>query len=264
MRNTKKILIGGLSAVILVPILIYLFIPIPYKYSGLTVHGWQLNGRFDFCKYELPESYKFATFRYGESHPGRLIVYQKPEPNQVVILTKFREFLKVPVDYISISNKRANVFHKTLELTYRSERFDLEIPYPFPPFLRIDDIKRIPKELEIRGIENPSVSNFETPIADVFYIQGDFSSIGFYKRKHGIWKYVTPVLKFHEASKGAIAVLTDKNTGETIFAITAVPMSQTFDESEFKQFIQSITFEKEPFQDPFKKSIPYVEDLRNY
>jgi hypothetical protein len=106
------------------------------------------------------------------------------------------------------------------------------------PFIRKDDLSGMGDEAIVKGITVKRQERFETAFADVLYVNGEFTKIGLYKEKKGLWNYPTPVFDFKSIHDGALAFVKSKKSGRVYICVSANGIGKYHDE-EFQAFLQS-------------------------
>jgi hypothetical protein len=147
---------------------------------------------------------------------------------------------------------------------YKLYKGDFFAIWHYFPFGFRDDYENSGKDVEIRGIKLESKENFETPQTHVMYLRGEFMKLGFYKKSDNWRPFMTPVLDYMGDRKGAIAIINDKETRKTIFAIGCNYIKPAFNEAEFRQLVESLTFEHIPFEDAAAAFAKYTKTDDGY
>ncbi len=235
----------------------YLFIPRQYLEGGYWTPAWWEKSLFNFCKYEIPDGYKVIL--YAEGAPNmrddkNLIVFQGQKKEQLLILSRLRGFHYIPFERITLDRRD---FNKSIRWQGSDVigHFKIVTHLPVWHFLRQDNLEKIPENLILRGITIEKKEEYQTEAADVLYLKGTFTKIGFFKKMPFPWGFATPVFDFLTQQKGAIAILNDKEKEETIIIVSSVPAHKTFDEETFKTFISTITFDKQVYEPALLKGL---------
>lgn len=208
--------------------------------------------KFDFANYELPDEYEMVTYRWSHmTEYNKLLLFKHKASGQLLTLVMFREHPQINFNQIKIEDRRVNrAFWRTEINPVRGNFFAIETLLPFG---WRDDIENAGKDVTIKGIKIDSSSrdSFSTEKTDVLYIRGEFEKLGFYKRSDNWRPYVTPVLDFVGPRKGAIAIINDKKTGKTLFAIGCNYVNAEFNEEEFRKIIESLDLDATPLSEAF-------------
>jgi len=244
MKKPIKILIICIIAAASLSLVKYIFLPTPYKHGDWGQVSYYGHLKYDFCKYIVPETYKYTDYREGRNK--RLIVYTNQKTDQLFIVSKFREFLKINFDNISVKDGK-------IRRPFRFEGYSINNKFDLMymlPFFRDDELKGASDGIAIKGFKVEGQEEFSTAAADIKYFSGTFTEIGFYKPGEGFFmKYPVPVFKFFKKNKGAIALIKDKKTGDTIVSIGCNVIYKDFNEEEYKNILKTVTFETEKWKD---------------
>ena len=257
LSRIRKI-IFKLSAILLVlGILFWWFFPILYKYGHLYEPVNEQEYKFAFCKYTLPEYYSLKAFRDGgtqvvlfdKKNNKNILVYQRDDTGQFLILTQLREFPHV--DLSKVTTQESDKFSYTLRRETRELTPGLNVIY-LVPRIRREDIEKGDK-LVLRPITVTDQKRFDTEVAEVLYFKGEFERVGFWKPSSNlIQRYAVPIFDFKQDMKGGVAIINEKKTGRTIFAIGAIRFYNSFNEEEFLNTVKSITFDAAPPKEMFE------------
>jgi hypothetical protein len=194
-----------------------------------TIHSM---GTFStFVDYELKDVGK------GRQGENLIVVYADKQTVQKLIITILREHLPDNLNKIKIADR------KQVERTFRMSAIEYtDVPsFRFTylmPFIRKDDLSGMGDEAIVKGITVKSQERFETAFADILYVNGEFTKIGLYKEKKGMWNYPTPVFDFKSIHDGALAFVKSKKSGRVYVCVSANGIGKYHDE-EFQAFLQS-------------------------
>ncbi len=212
--------------------------------------AWWEKSLFNFCKYAVPENFKVVSYSEGDpDHKDEkyLIILKNQNTGQLIVLARVRGFHYIPFSQIEISNGSAKE-----PLHYDTNQILSELAVkqylPVLHFLRQDDLKKIPENLSLRGITVQDKKEYATEKANVYYLNGSFQKIGFFKKMPFPYGFTTPVFDFLTPQKGALAILNNKDGRETIIAISSISSYKDFDEVTFRKFVSSITFDRDVFK----------------
>lgn len=191
-----------------------------------------------FGKFSFAEDYKLRIAYFAPKGENRLVVYISEKTGQKLIITTLREHLSDKLDEVQVrDNTKVKLTYKWEQLEYGhvpSFRFIYVLRY----ILRKDDLSGMGDEAIVKGINVKEQERFETHYADVFYVSGEFTKIGLFKEKKGIWHYPTPVFDFQSLHEGALAFIKSKKSGRVVVCVSVNGLGQ-FNEKEFKDFIES-------------------------
>ncbi len=237
-QDIKKFLIAFLIITILVGIIWLL--PKPYLYNfylpiinaddqAKIIHSL---GRFSTAiNYELKDVGK------GREGENVSVIYMEKQTDQRLIIAILREHLPDNLDRVTILDRtqvQRTFAMSAIEITkVPSFRFTYLLPY-----IRKDDLSGMGDEAIVKGIAVKRQERFQTAFADIFYVNGEFTKIGLYKEKKGIWNYPTPVFDFKSIHDGALAFVKSKKSGKVYVCVSANGIGR-FHEEEFNTFLQS-------------------------
>ena len=234
------------SVVFTLSLVVYLSIPWGFMERSFFKTAWSQKSLFNYCKYEIPVGYKLSL--YAEGAPGYsqergIVMLENENTKQFILLTKARGFSELSLDHVYVGDKKIPnpIRHEIEEI---SPIFKVINYLPFWHFLRQDDISKAPDNLMLKGMAVDSKENYTTDTAKVLYLRGSFQRLGFFKEMPFPWGFVNPAYSFNEPLSGAVAILQNKNSKESIIIISGVPTNQTFDELVFKNFVSSVSFVK--------------------
>jgi hypothetical protein len=227
-------------------LLFYLIFPEGLTTRGYWTPAWWQKSLFNFCTYEVPDNYEVVL--YAEGAPNHrednyVIILKEQKTGQLIILSRLKGFHHIPFDSIRTINRE---FRRSLSLerNHVLGEFKIITHMPIWHFLRQDDQEKLPSNLILRGMNVKRKNTYETSSAHVYYLNGTFQKIGFFKKMPLPWGFATPVFEFVRPSHGALAILNNKDAEETIIVASAVPTYRKFNEDVLKTFIDSISFEK--------------------
>jgi hypothetical protein len=191
-------------------------------------------------KFSIPEDYELRAVSVGRKGENRLIVYINEQNGQKLFITILREHLSDKLDEIQILNKTKvqRTVGSSMDRLEHSDVPSFRFTYFLFFILRKDDLSGMGDEAIIKGINVKDQERFETPFSDVLYVRGEFTKIGLFKEKRGIWHYPTPVFDFETLHEGALAFIKSKESGRVMVAVSVNSLGQ-FQEEEFREFIES-------------------------
>ena len=236
-----------------------------FKPGGRTVYF----GKYEFANYRVPETYNLVTYRHDERFRHGLLLYENKVTGQLLVLTVLKGFPKVdPVKIKTDSATPKRPLWKAIRypLSYENHSFSI---LHYMPFGWRDDYENSGNDLTLKGIRVVHEEQFETEVAQVKWLEGEFERVEF-KKTSGSWQpYLSTVLDFAKPMYGAIAVLNEKKTGLTTFAIGANTNMENFNEKEFRDIVESITFDtissakvEEEFGQELKRLQEEIKDTR--
>jgi len=231
-------------------IIIYLYFPWNLAERGYWMPAWWEKSLFNFCKYSAPDGYKVISYSEGApSHPDDkyLIILQDQKTGQLISISRLRGFYYVPTDQIKVDGKSFSDAFR-FEREHILDNFNVITYLPVWHFLRQDNLEKIPNNLLLRGITVEKKEEYSTDRASIYYLKGSFQRIGFFKKMPFSWGFATPVFDFMNPSKGALAILNNKDSKETIIVVSSVPSYKDFDEGSLKRFLSSVNFDKEIYK----------------
>lgn len=264
--NIKKVsllCLCVLIALVTFKYFIYYYSPNLYKYGSWMIPLWWDKCQFNFSKHVVPQGYEFVTYREGpygiiDSYEKGLVFYEKNEGKQAIVLFRLQESLNLDLSKIIIN---ASEPRRTDRIERHSITDNLEIIY-FLPFFQRHDFSAT-NQLSIKGFSSRNSIELETQKTKIKYFSGSFRQIGFYKGEKGLFRYPVPVFDFKQPRHGALAVINDKTTDKTLFAIGVVPANLPFNEEEFLTVVKSLTFDAEPFILPESlRKLPVVRTVK--
>jgi len=245
-----KILKVILIILAILGLLYYLIFPHGLMDRGFWKPGWWEKSLFNFCKYETPQDFKVVS--YSEGAPKHrddqyLIILENQKTGQKIILSRVRGFHFIPFNEIELNNQD---FGDPFRFDTEKILDDFKVKTHLPPvdLLRQDDQDKLPKNLILKGMVIDSKNQFFTQYAEVNYLKGSFNKIGFFKKMPFLSAFASTVFDFTSGQNGALAILNNKNSDETIIAISSMPSHKAFDEDVFKKFLATISFEKEVYK----------------
>lgn len=236
-------MIGKIVKIFLVLIIlggIIWFLPRPYNFNFNfpIIHvDDRINTISSLGRFSAPVNYELKAVEKSREGENILVIYIDEQTGQKLLITLLREHLQDSLEKI-----------KQLDKTYVQRTFAMDaieitkvpsfrLTYLLP-FIRKDDLSGMGNEAIVKGVTVKKQERFETQYADIFYVTGEFTKIGFYKEKKGIWHYPTPVFDFKSIHDGAFAFVKSKKSGKVFICVSANGMGR-FHEEEFLNFIQS-------------------------
>ncbi len=219
--------------------------------------AWWQKSLFDFCKYQIPENYKPTTYLEAHGKDKNLAVFKNEEAKNLIVLARLRGFHYIPFEKIEIGKKDFNQPLSIVKLNVTND-FKLQVYRHLLPFLENDSLNNLPDNLVLKGFVVEKNEKYSTDNANVYYLVGTFQKIGFFKKMPFPWGFANPIFDFLTPSSGALAILNNKNSNETLIAVSQVPNGSIFSEDIFKKFIASVSFDKEPFA-PYQPGHPVTK-----
>lgn len=248
MKKTLKILVPVILLIVVISCIKYVYFPKSYKYGDWWRVAFWGHLKYEFCKYNVPEDYKYIEYREGRHK--RLLAYTNTKTDQLFIVLKLREFPKIDFNNVFVTTTPTKRPFRCVEY-HINNKFNLLY---LLPFFRDDSLKNASNGLIIKGFKSNDNESFSTNATEIKYYKGEFTEIGFYKPSEGlIIKYPVPAIKFSVKNKGAIAVIKDKATGHTLISIGSIPFFGDFNDEEYKNILKSLTFDTEvKWEDKYK------------
>lgn len=249
MKKWIVYLILVLLVLLLVGLVKFAFFPTSYRHGDWWEPFDRHLRKFDFANYELPMEYEMVTYRSSDARDQSLLLYKHKNSGQLLTLVIFREHPEVDFNHVMLENglvKRA--FWRTEISPARGNFFAVE---QLLPFGWRDDIENAGNDVTIKGIQVTGKQTFPTEKTEVLYVNGEFDRLGFYKKSDNWRPFVTPALDFMGERKGAVAIINDKKTGKTLFAIGCNYKNAEFNEQEFRNIVTSLNFDATPLSEAF-------------
>jgi len=185
----------------------------------------------------VPVNYEITAVERGGKGENVLGIYVNEQTEQKIMITVLREHLSDMLDKIQILDRtyvQRTFQMDSLEITkVPSFRFTYLLP-----FIRKDDLPSMGDEAVVKGVTVKRQERFETAFADILYVNGEFTKIGLYKEKTGIWNYPTPVFDFKSIHDGTLAFVKSKKSGKVYVCVSANGIGKYHDE-DFSAFLQS-------------------------
>ena len=246
-RSVKYLAVGVaiITAILGFVIVKQMFFPSPYKgvrwfYSGERAMYF---GKYEFAKYNIPKDYRLVTFRHDERFRHGLLLYENKVTGQLFVLTVLKGIPEVSLEKLKTDpNTPEHPFWAADRHPLKHEKHSFSI-WDYLPFGWRDDYENSGDDLTLKGIRVVHENQFETEVAQIKWLLGEFQRVEFKKESNNWRPYVSTALDFAKPMYGAVALLNEKKTGLTTFAIGANTSKGNFDEQEFQKIIQSITFD---------------------
>lgn len=198
-----------------------------------------------FSKYTLPDNYKFVSYMDAMEDRKKFVAFKNKDTGQQIFIFILNELPKVKLSDLEISPKKIGRGYETYMQTIRGDT-NFSLKYQIPFFIK----KQMPEEypnVQVRGLESSSREHFETDTTDVDVYKGRFTDLAFCRLSTSrFYKYPVPIFHAAQEMGGALAVINNKITHETIFAFGCNSFYKSFDEKEFIGIVKTITFDKEP------------------
>lgn len=227
-------------------LLYFLFGPRPPYKSGHwgRIFNWEKHA-YSFCTYKLPGQYKFASYENNDEYTNEALFFDDKTNSRYLILIKFEELPAVNLETIKVdpSIPKRSVDYKHLQL--HNIKLWYYLLWRGIPGMLITDFERLGDQLLLRGLKTNGAHELSTEAATIRYFVGNFERLGFYRQWGKFGGYPAPVLDYLQPRYGGVAVILSKQSPETIFAILAAPDKGRFDEREFRQILESVTFDKQ-------------------
>ncbi len=257
---TLTIIIAALF--VLISAVKFVATPLRYKLGGWGRVIWDIDARYNFCKYTAPPQYPFGRGHYWTNWPDderELVFYKRQDTGQLLI------FLKLP-EHLSVNLAGVKVNPRSLKETFRlfapviGDEFTM--PY-YLPVLFSDPATPTPNGVWIHGLSQKAADRLTTPTTEILYLPGHFQQIAL-EKPHPWWRrYPVPVIAFPRPMQGALAVVRHKTEGWTLFVVGAISAGKSFDEAEFKQVLESVTFDAQPHGPDIKGLPPLPKGWRS-
>lgn len=201
---------------------------------------------FQFSKYSIPETYEFVSYMHSIGDNKKFVTFRNKSTKQQIFMMVLNELPKVRLKDISfIPKKMSYPLQEIYRQTIRgSTNFGLR--YLVPLFIQKTPTEEYPNA-EIRGLAVTSQERLETPTTQILVADGTFEELYFHRISPSRFKkYPVPIFHSERTMKGAVAVISSKKTGETIFAFGCNYATESFDRDEFLSIIKTVTFDKDP------------------
>lgn len=227
-------------------LLYFLFGPRPhYKYGHWgRIFDWEKHS-YSFCTHKLPENYKFASYENNDEYTNEALFFENRTDSRYLILIKFEEIPSVNLETVRVE---PDIPRRSVDYEYQ-EFHNIKLWYYLLwrgiPGMLITDLERLGDQLLLRGLRMSGAGDLSTGAAKIRYFVGQFERLGFYRQWGKFGGYPVPVLDSLRPRYGGVAVIRSRESPETIFAILEAPDKARFDENEFRQILESITFEKQ-------------------
>lgn len=239
----KRLMI--IASVILVVYVLFIPRP-PYEFGRWgKIFNWEKH-RYSFCTYVAPPSYEFVSYENDASdYLNEAAFLEDKEHSRYLILIKFQE---MPTVNLATVKTDPVVPWRSCDTQYgqfHNIRLRYYLLWDFVPGLMSKEFDRLGDKLLLRGIQVETRRELTTPAAQAVYFIGQFERLGFYHQWNGWGGYPVPVLDFLQPRYGGVAVIRSRQSPETIFAILSTPEPAAFDAAEFRQIVESATFEKQ-------------------
>ena len=235
-------------------------------YMGLPF-DWHLR-QFQFAKYEFPENYQLLFYRHTHLTPmedrgptlEHLLLVENRVTKQLLSLSTLKEVPSVEFSKVTIGEAKLRDSHRVLSPDMRRTADDaflfIQLRYFLPMLYTKKDITK-GRDLILKGMEVAGREEFETEKTKVLLLKGSFTRLGFFKKSPSkIFQYPATGVDFLKPMHGALAVINDKATGKTIFAVGAQETGKPFQEEEFLHVVKSLTFDAEPVKE-------FVDEMRD-
>ncbi len=240
-----KFFIGGL---IILAAIVYLLLPWGALQRSFGTPAWWQKTAYSFGKFQVPMEYKISD--YAEGVPGHsteqgIVTLTSDTNPQVMQLIKVRGVSELPSQAVNVSNDDVpNPFRH--EIHHISSDLKVINYLPFWHFLS-KDLKPSSK-IAVKGINVNKREDYETGEANVIFIRGSFQKIGIFKIMPFPWASISPVYDFSIRQDGVAAILRSKKNNEALLVVARVPYGKSFDETMVKDFISTVSFDKEIYQ----------------
>lgn len=233
-NKTIKIL---LIVIILIGTIRYLLESYPYSFYRPQFHDNAQNTIHSLGRFLSPANYKIKSVDRSSKGENVLGIYVNEQTGQKLIISVLREHLPDKLDKIQILDRTQ------VQRTFAMDSIEITkvVSFRFTyllPFIRKDDLSGMGDEAIVKGITIKRQERFETAFADILYVNGEFTKIGLYKERKGIWNYPTPVFDFKSIHDGALAFVKSKKSGKVYVCVSANGIGKYHDE-EFQSFLKS-------------------------
>jgi len=212
---------------------------------------------FNIAKFEMPENYQLLRwmegFRKGPKYTAIGIFGETKSPDDILVLYKIPLHQKVnPAKVEVIQEENKNTYfgfaQRVFDTMIQPEQkfFYTMARYDIPFFWRFYNNPEN-RTLILRGLDEKEYKEIETDEIRAYIWYGDFREIFFDKESDSFFKYWVTSLYFRQDRHGAVALIQDKKTEATFFAIQSSLLSIPVDKEKFEKFIKSIDFDTEVF-----------------
>ncbi len=210
----------------------------PYNFSNPIVTVKDQTGTLhSLGRFSTPINYELKDVGKGRKGENVMVIYADRQTEQKLIVTVLREHLPDKLDKIQILDR--TYIQRTFRMSAIETTDVLSFRFTYLlPFIRKDDLSGMGDEAIVKGITVKKKEKFETAFADILYVNGEFTKIGLYKEKKGMWNYPTPVFDFKSIHDGALAFVKSKKSGRVYICVSANGIGKYHDE-EFQAFLQS-------------------------
>lgn len=241
-KRTQRIIIFSLIFVIAIG---FFYFVKPYR-KGIWSQPLDGNMRIhQFAKYDTLSAYEYQDYRHSRTNRNKIAFLENKKTHQYFTIFILREIEKVNFENIEFSTEPAKQTQKAhIYELYHELPFHLETYLPL--FVPNEDFCG-EAHLTIRSFDLKKKDTLSTLRTDILLAEGEFDSLGFYRKQtHWLKPYTVPVIVSDNKFEGAIAIINNKATGDTIFAVGSVLKGQPFNLEEFKEIVKSIHFTPQP------------------
>ena len=212
---------------------------------------------FNIAKFEMPENYKLLRwmegFRQGPKYTAIGIFGEEKKPDDILILYKIPLHKKIDPSKVEVIEEESKDTHfgfaqRVFDTMIQPEQkfFYTMARYDIPFFWKFQDNPEN-RTLILRGLEQTDYKEIETDKIKAYIRYGKFREVFFDKKPDSFFKYWITSLYFQQDRHGAIALIQDRKTGATFFAIQSAILSIPIDREKFEKFIKSIDFNTEVY-----------------
>lgn len=242
MPSSKKGLIRKIAKTLLIVIILiginwYLTESFPYNFYLPPFNDDDREAIHSLGRFSAPENYELKAVEKSSKGENVMVVYIEGRTGQKLMITVLREHLPDKLDKVQLMDRTQ------VQRTFQMDGVEITkvVSFRFTylmPFIRRDDLSGMGDEAIVKGITVKRRERFETAFADILYVNGEFTKIGLYKEKKGMWNYPTPVFDFKSIHDGALAFVKSKKSGKVYVCVSANGMGKYHNE-EFQAFLQS-------------------------
>lgn len=263
MNSKSKLTIWAIAIIVIICLLYYnfyglLFSPGRSFGRGFALLTYEKKARFDLCHYNIPEG--FSLIKYmgsGKTKNYGLLILENDTTKQNILLVQIPELTKIDLNLIETNDKPLK---KTKSYSMQPINDTFKVCFYMPRIFTRRFIND--GSLILRGIDvtNKEAIENERTISTVW--KGKFKELALDKENKSIFRNISTVFCFNGEKTGAVAVVNDKSTGNSLIVITDIAEKKELNFKPFKEFIESIDFDTVVF-DPYRvlkeKGIKYEE-----
>ena len=263
--NTKQKSAIWLAVIIGIICLLYynfygaLFSPGRSFGRGFSLLTYEKKAKFDLCRYAIPNGFEFKKYFGGNKKQKKygMLFLKNPKTQQIILLLRIPECLSINLKDIKTTD---TPLKRTTSYSLQPLSDDFNVYFYMPRIFTTEFITD--GSLILRGIDIMDKDTIENERTISAIRQGRFKDLALDKENESIFRNIPTVFSFNGEKTGAVAVVNDKKTGNSLIAITAIAEGKEINMVAFKEFIDSIDFETIIF-DPYRvlkeKGMKYEE-----